>query len=53
STHTTQPLDVVMFKSLSSAYSDRLQLHLQRSQGQAAVKKGDFWSLFKPAWEAS
>ncbi|KAF1354354.1 hypothetical protein EJ07DRAFT_158511 [Lizonia empirigonia] len=30
-----------------------LQLHLQRSQGQAAVKKGDFWSLFKPAWEAS
>ncbi|KAF1365477.1 hypothetical protein EJ07DRAFT_96026 [Lizonia empirigonia] len=42
-----------MFKSLLSAYSDRLQLHLQRSQGQAAVKKGDFWSLFKPAWEAS
>jgi hypothetical protein len=29
STHTLQPLDVVMFKSLSSAYSKELSNHLQ------------------------
>ena len=50
STHTLQPLDVVMFKSLSSAYSCELTEHTQKSQGLLPIKKGDFFSLFWKAW---
>jgi hypothetical protein len=46
STHTLQPLDVVMFKPLSSAYKHELTQHLQLSQGLIAVKKSDFFPLF-------
>jgi hypothetical protein len=46
STHTLQPLDVVMFKPLSSSYSKELTNHLHKSQGLLAIKKGDFFSLF-------
>ena len=46
STHTLQPLDVVMFKPLSSAYKHELTHHLQRSQGLVPLKKGDFFLLF-------
>jgi hypothetical protein len=49
STHTLQPLDVVMFKPLSQAYLNELTTHLHNTQGLIAVKKGDFFSLF---WRA-
>jgi hypothetical protein len=53
STHTLQPLDVVMFKPLSSAYSAELTAHLHRSQGLLPVKKSDFFALFWKAWTSS
>jgi hypothetical protein len=53
STHTLQPLDVVMFKPLSSAYKHELTQHLHLSQGLIAVKKGDFFPLFWRAWVKS
>jgi hypothetical protein len=46
STHTLQPLDVVMFKPLSSAYSTELSRHLHRSQELIPIKKDDFFPLF-------
>jgi hypothetical protein len=53
STHTLQPLDVVMFKPLSTAYSAELSRYLHASQGLVSIKKGDFFPLFWNAWEAS
>ena len=53
STHTLQPLDVVMFKPLSSAYSAELTNYLHASQGLIAIKKGDFFPLFYRAWISS
>ena len=53
STHTLQPLDVVMFKPLSSAYSKQLSTYLQKSQGLVPVKKGDFFPLFWSAWQSA
>jgi hypothetical protein len=53
STHTLQPLDIVCFKPLSSAYSKKLTDYLQKSQGLIAVKKRDFFPLFWGAWESS
>jgi hypothetical protein len=53
STHTLQPLDVVLFKPLSTAYSNQLSSHLQRSQGLVPIRKGDFFPLFWRAWEVS
>jgi hypothetical protein len=53
STHTLQPLDVGMFKPLSTAYSAELSGYLHRSQGLASITKGDFFPLFWKAWEAS
>jgi hypothetical protein len=50
STHTLQPLDVGCFKPLASAYSKRLTIHTQRSQGLVPIKKGDFFLLFWDAW---
>jgi len=50
STHTLQPLDVVLFKPLSSAYSAQLTAYLQDSQGLVPIKKGNFFSLFWKAW---
>ena len=50
STQTLQPLDVVMFKPISSAYSDELTSHLHNAQGLLPVKKGDFFRLFWAAW---
>lgn len=51
STHTLQPLDVVMFKPLSTAYSNALTKHLHNAQGLVSVKKGDFFRLFWQAWQ--
>jgi hypothetical protein len=50
STHTLQPLDVVMFKPLSTAYSEELTTYLHNGQGLAGIKKGDFFHLFWKAW---
>jgi hypothetical protein len=50
STHTLQPADVVLFKPLSTAYSQQLTRWTQRSKGLLPVKKGSFFSLFWPAW---
>lgn len=53
STHTLQPLDVIMFKSLSSAYSSALTSHTHRSQGLVPLRKGDFFPLLWEAWGTS
>jgi hypothetical protein len=46
STHTLQPLDVVLFSPLSTEYSAELLWHLHRSKGLIPVKKSDFSPLF-------
>ena len=53
STHTLQPLDVAMFKPLSTVYSAELSSYLHTSQGLVSIKKGDFFPLFWKAWETS
>lgn len=53
STHTLQPLDVVLFKPLSTAYSSQLSKQQQHSWGQFPVKKADFFSLYKAAYISS
>ena len=53
STHTLQPLDVVLFKPLLSAYSSELARHQQRSQGLLPVVKADFYGFFKSAYASS
>jgi hypothetical protein len=53
STHTLQPLDVVMFKPLSSAYSAQVASFIERSQGLTSMSKRDFYPMFIAAWEAS
>jgi hypothetical protein len=51
STHTPQPLDVVLFKPLSTVYSNQLSSHLQCNQGLVSTRKCDFFLLFWRAWE--
>jgi hypothetical protein len=53
STHTLQALDVVLFAPLARAYSKELTKRLFSSKGLLPVKKGDFFSLFWPAWVSS
>jgi hypothetical protein len=53
STHTLQPLDVVMFKPLSSAYSAQVAAFMERCQGLTSMSKRDFYPMFIAAWEAS
>ncbi|KAJ8115409.1 hypothetical protein OPT61_g2929 [Boeremia exigua] len=53
STHTLQPLDVVMFKPLLTAYSKELTTHLHNSQGLSVIKKSDFFHLFWKAWTST
>ena len=53
STHTLQPLDIVMFKPLSTAYSKELTTYLHNGQGLAGIKKGDFFHLFWKAWAST
>ena len=52
-THTLQPLDVVMFKPFSSAYTRELINFEQDSQGLLSIAKGEFFLLFWNAWTAS
>jgi hypothetical protein len=53
STHTLQPLDVVMFKPLSSAYSTQVSQFMERSQGFTSMSKRDFYPMFMAAWGIS
>jgi hypothetical protein len=53
STHTLQPLDVVMFSPLSKYYSQELDRHLHQSQGLIGVKKGDVFPIFWSAWSST
>jgi hypothetical protein len=53
STHTLQPLDVIMFKPLSSAYSSQVAGFIERSQELTSMSKRDFYPMFMAAWEAS
>jgi hypothetical protein len=53
STHTLQPLDVVMFKPFSSAYSNQVAAFIERCQGLTSMSKRDFYPMFMAAWEAS
>jgi hypothetical protein len=53
STHTLQPLDVVMFKPLATAYLNEVAGFMERSQGTTSMSKRDFFPLFHRAWEAS
>lgn len=50
STHTLQPLDVVVFKSFSSAYTKELVNFQSKSQGLLPMVKSDFFNLFCSAW---
>jgi hypothetical protein len=42
STHTLQPLDVVIFKPLSTAYSKELTTHLHNGQGLTPSRRETF-----------
>jgi hypothetical protein len=53
STHTLQLLDVVMFKPLSSSYSNELTSYPHQSQELVPIKKRDFFPLFGRAWHTS
>jgi hypothetical protein len=52
-THTLQPLDVVVFKSLSLAYSRELERFRIQSHGLISMAKHDFFSVFWKAWEST
>jgi hypothetical protein len=49
-THTLQPLDVVMFKSLSANYPTALEQYMDQSLGILPVAKRDFFTLFWDGW---
>jgi hypothetical protein len=53
STHTLQPLDVVMFKPFSSGYSNHVAAFMERYQELTSMSKRDFYPMFMAAWEAS
>jgi hypothetical protein len=52
-THTLQPLNVVVFKSLSSAYSRELEQFRIQSHRLISIAKQDFFSVFWKAWEST
>jgi hypothetical protein len=53
STHSLQPLDVVLFGPLSKYYSAELDHHLHRTQGITRITKRDFFEHFWPAWSST
>jgi hypothetical protein len=53
STHTLQPLDVVMFSPLAAAYSKALADWMDKCQGLSSITKRDLFCLFWVAWEIS
>ncbi|XP_014550046.1 hypothetical protein COCVIDRAFT_51538, partial [Bipolaris victoriae FI3] len=52
-THSLQPLDVVLYSPLSTAYSNELSEFLRRCQGLLRVQKSDFISLFWAAYTST
>jgi hypothetical protein len=52
-THTLQPLDVALFKPLSTAYSNELSSFMDQCRGLLPITKSHFFPLFWRAWEAS
>jgi hypothetical protein len=46
STHTLQPLDVVLFSPLSRYYTQQPNQNLHQSKGLVGVEKGDFFPSF-------
>ena len=46
STYTLQPLNVVMFKPLATAYLNEVAGFIERSQGLTLISKRDFYPLF-------
>jgi hypothetical protein len=53
STHSLQPLDVVLFAPLLRHYTEELTHYLQRTQGLPRITKQDFYSNFWPAWSST
>ena len=53
STHTLQPLDVALFKPLSTAYSKLLDERISQSQGLLPIKKSDFFELWRSAYTSA
>jgi hypothetical protein len=51
-TYLLQPLNVVMFKPLSSAYKVELEAHLARCQGLVQMRKEEFFLLFWRTWRS-
>ena len=45
-TYTLQPLNIVMFKPLLTAYLKELTTHLHSGQGLSVIKKSNFFHLF-------
>jgi hypothetical protein len=48
-THMLQLLDVVMFKPLSSAYSDQVAAFMERCQELTSMSKRNFYSMLMTA----
>jgi hypothetical protein len=53
STHTLQPLDIGLFKPLSTAYSNELSNFTDTSQGLIPFTKSHFFPIFWRAWCAA
>lgn len=53
STHSLQPLDVVLFGPLAKYYSQQLDRQLYQSQGLTRITKRDFFENFWPAWAST
>ena len=51
STHRLQPLDVGLFSSLATYYTNELDKLIADSQDFTRMTKQYFWRLFKPSWE--
>ncbi len=51
STHRLQPLDVVIFSPLATAYSNALDGFLRDSLGFTYMTKRHFWRLFAVSWD--
>jgi hypothetical protein len=50
STHTLQPLNVVLFSPLLNNYLQELNRNLHQLQGLIGVKKSDFFPIFWSVW---
>ena len=53
STHQLQPLDLVLFLPLSTAYQVNLDAWMNKSMGLTSFSKRFFWKIFWPAWKST